>query len=349
MKSITSYDLLETLARERLSDSFFMRDFLYSEIAAWHGLRNTPDHPDKALAVGRNLCEQLLEPLQATFGRIHIRSAYRSPDVNRFGNENKLNCASNEANYAHHIWDYPDTNGKSGATACIVIPWLVDHIAKGGSWTDMAWWIHDHLPYNTMYFFPKLAAFNLNWHEAPIRRIDSYASPKGCLTRPGMDNHAGLHADQYLGFPMLGNRGKFMNALKDVEGSAREASPVNRQDSEPPAAVIATTVSSGQINYRAIHTRNLWRKVGSHKTLDAAINGKDGAAALFARKVRISYETHGEPLYVLVWQSGAQGGYVTKADPSAQNGIRQAIVPMVDLLNFDVCGQASQRALEQYF
>jgi hypothetical protein len=45
MGPITSYDKLEDLGRVRLSQSFFMRDFLYSEIAARHGLRNVPDHP----------------------------------------------------------------------------------------------------------------------------------------------------------------------------------------------------------------------------------------------------------------------------------------------------------------
>ena len=38
----------------------------------------------------------------------------------------------------------------------------------------MAWWIHDHLPYASLYFFAKLGAFNIGWHEAPERRIDSY-------------------------------------------------------------------------------------------------------------------------------------------------------------------------------
>ena len=201
MNATMSYDKLDELGRVRLSANFFMRDFLYSEIAAWHGLRNVPDHPDIAIAVGRQLCENLLEPLQATFGRVHVRSAYRSPAVNEYGNLNRLNCASNDKNFAGHIWDYPDANGKHGATACIVVPWLVDHIERGGRWTDMAWWIHDHLPYSTQYFFPKLSAFNINWHEQPIRRIDSYAAPKGCLTQPGMANHGGRHSDQYSGFP----------------------------------------------------------------------------------------------------------------------------------------------------
>ena len=67
----------------------------------------------------------------------------------------------------------------------------------------MAWWIHDHLPYSDMFFFPKLAAFNLTWHETPRRRIDSYVTPKGCLTKPGMDNHTGDHSAHYAGFPAL--------------------------------------------------------------------------------------------------------------------------------------------------
>lgn len=229
MKPITTYEQLEELGRIRLSPNFFMRDFLYSEIAAWHGMRNVPDRPDAAVEVGRRLCAELLEPLQATFGRIEIRSGYRSPEVNAFGNQNRLNCASNESNFAAHIWDYPDASGKRGASACIVVPWIVDHVANGGSWTKMGWWIHDHLPYSSLCFFPKLCAFNINWHEVPVRRIDSYAPPKGCLTRPGMANHSGSHADQYVGFPALQTGG-----LR-VEVEATAPGPVARRECVTPA------------------------------------------------------------------------------------------------------------------
>ena len=47
----------------------------------------SPDHPEKPIYTGTQLCEQLLEPLQDKFGRITIRSAYRSPSVNQLGNE----------------------------------------------------------------------------------------------------------------------------------------------------------------------------------------------------------------------------------------------------------------------
>jgi hypothetical protein len=197
MRAPTSVKALEEFGRERLSKSFYMRDFLYSDIAMIAQIPNIPDDPDLALAAGRKLCEELLEPLQDRFGRLAIRSAYRSCAVNEYGNKNKLNCASNEANYAHHIWDRCDANGHMGATTSVVVPWFADRYAGGASWTELAWWIHDQLPYSKLHFFPKLAAFNIQWHEQPTRRIDSYIAPKGCLTKPGDANHSGEHASEY--------------------------------------------------------------------------------------------------------------------------------------------------------
>ena len=78
MRKPASVDALNNLGRVRLSRSFFMRDFLFSEIAAIHGIANIPDDPDLAIAAGTQLCEHLLEPLQDAFGRIAIRGAYRS-------------------------------------------------------------------------------------------------------------------------------------------------------------------------------------------------------------------------------------------------------------------------------
>jgi hypothetical protein len=194
---------LEEFGRTRLSPSFFMRDFLYSEIAAVHGLLNAPDDPDLAIEVGRRLCTELLEPLQATFGRLAVRSAYRSSALNALGNAKRLNCAANERNHAAHIWDRRDEAGLAGATACVVVPWFADRYARGADWRSLAWWIHDHLPYSNLTFFPKLAAFNIRWYERPERRIESFVAPKGCLTRPGMANHEGSHASAYAGFPPL--------------------------------------------------------------------------------------------------------------------------------------------------
>ncbi|MDH0097751.1 peptidase M15 [Pseudomonas sp. GD04158] len=163
MKKPASVQALEELGRVKLSKHFFMRDFLYSEISQIEGIPNIPDYPDRAIEAGRGLCEYLLEPLQDRFGRIAIRSAYRSPAVNAKGAEDGNNCAKNESNYAEHIWDYPDAEGHLGAAACIVVPALLSWYDEHKDWTPLAWWIHDNLPYASQYWFPKLAAFNLRW------------------------------------------------------------------------------------------------------------------------------------------------------------------------------------------
>jgi len=203
MKSPETVKALEKLGRVQLSKSFFMRDFMHSEISQIERIPNIPDNPDLAIEVGKSLCENVLEPIQDTLGRICVRSAYRSCAVNAKGAENKnqYSCARNEANYAGHIWDMRDADGLMGATACIVVTSFLPYYEKTGDWQALAWWIHDNIPaYSNMYFFPKLAAFNISWHEDPVRRIDSYIVPKGCLTKPDMDNHNIDHRALYKDF-----------------------------------------------------------------------------------------------------------------------------------------------------
>lgn len=350
--SITSYEKLEELGRVRLSEHFFMRDFLYSEIAAWHGLRNIPDYPDAAIYAGEQLCQQLLEPLQATFGRIHVRSGYRSPTVNEFGNQNKLNCASNEKNYAAHIWDYPDAQGKRGATACIVMPWLVNHIMRGGCWTDMAWWIHDHLPYHSLYFFPRLAAFNISWHEAPVRRVDSYAAPKGCLIQPGLVGAPGMHHEVYAGFPEW-DASLVEPQTPPAPQTAILATPnivhAAREATYAPSPRQSTVGRSGQIFYRAVHTKTAWRKVNSHQSLAAALTGPRGAQVLLSGRGAIDYDVHGDALYVLVWEEGSLEGHAIRRDPMHAGEHQTAKVPVTTLERFEASGEASHAELESLF
>ena len=198
---------LEELGRVRLSPHFFMREMLYSEIANFHGLPNIPDDPELAIAAGRQLCEQILEPLRECFGHVSIRSAFRSVTVNEYGavrREQKYGCGPTQWNYARHIWDRRDAHGHMGATASIVIPWFLDRYETGTPWQALAWWIHDHLPYSDMLFYERLSAFNVRWFEKPARKIDFYDGKQSlCLTQPGMDNHDGNHAQHYPGFPSL--------------------------------------------------------------------------------------------------------------------------------------------------
>jgi hypothetical protein len=168
---------LEKLCRERLSRHFFMRDFLYSEIGNFFEMQNIPDDPDLALHTGRKLATELLDPLVETFGPIAVRSAYRSPGVNGHGAALNLGCASNKANRAGHIWDQRDDAGRCGACASVVIPWFADQYAQGSPYHDLVWWLHDHLPFHAITFFPKRAAINLTWREAPERTIHSWIRP----------------------------------------------------------------------------------------------------------------------------------------------------------------------------
>ncbi len=198
MRRPGSVSSLEELGRVRLSENFFMRDMLYSEIANFYGIPNIPDNPDLAIAAGKRLCEDLLEPIWAKLGRISIRSAYRSCTVNEAG-VGKHNCARNEANYAAHIWDRRDADDCMGATACIVVHSYLPYYERTGDWRPLAWWVHDHIPNNAgLTFFVKLAAFNISWHERGERSIYGYKSPhQGWLTKAGMDNFEGSHADEY--------------------------------------------------------------------------------------------------------------------------------------------------------
>ncbi len=200
MKKPETMRELEALGRVRLSPNFYMRNFLHSEIGNFNGIPNIPDDPDLAIAAGAKLCEELLEPLRATFGCVHLRSAYRSSTLNAHGFEHKLSCGANDFNFARHIWDRRDAEGCMGAVACIVLPWFAERFEAGADWRALAWWIHDHLPYSVMHFMPLMCAFNIGWREVPRREITSAIAPEGVLTTPGMDNNDGDHGEWYEGF-----------------------------------------------------------------------------------------------------------------------------------------------------
>lgn len=163
--------LLEKLGRVRLSDNFYLRQFLYSEIGAAFGIPNVPDFPDLAIETGTRLCQEILEPLQRTFGPLVIRSGFRSARLNAFGAERRLKCAANEKNFAYHIWDHLDAQGHKGAAACVVAPGFNSAHPGPAGWHRLARHIHETLPYHRLTFFTHDNAFNLGWHEKPRREI----------------------------------------------------------------------------------------------------------------------------------------------------------------------------------
>ena len=208
MQTINNVADLTEFGRVRLSEHFFMREMLYSEVSNVYGVPNIPEAPELAISVGRSLASQVLEPLRAAFGHVSIRSAYRSPKLNKFCNqrfvagETACWCTDNENNAAQHIWDRRDSSGHAGGTATVVIPGYLDHYQQTGDYRPLAWWIRDHIPgYAEIFFFKHLAAFNIRWYEGPSDRAIWYLDPpvRDLLTKEGQANFEGDHSALYEG------------------------------------------------------------------------------------------------------------------------------------------------------
>lgn len=154
---------LEKLGRIRLSQHFYFRQFLHSEIATAFNIPNIPDNPAFAIENGTRLCETILEPIVAEFGPIVIRSGFRSARLNNFGHRMGLKCASNKKNYAAHIWDHLDDQGRSGASACIVIPAFNDGLCEYQSWEQLSTYLQSKLQCSKPIRFKYNYAFNIGW------------------------------------------------------------------------------------------------------------------------------------------------------------------------------------------
>ncbi len=212
MKEITTLAELTALGRVRLSEHFFMREMLYSEVGNFYGVANYPEDADLAVQVGTKLCQNLLEPLRAALGHVSIRSAYRSPTLNAYCHRlheqgvAEAWCVSNEENAAYHIWDRRDQRAHAGATATIVIPAYIAHHEKTREWRPLGWWIRDHLEhYAQVSFFRNLCAFNIRWYEGQTDQSIAYLDPpqRETLTRRGDVSFEGDHRRYYDHVPVL--------------------------------------------------------------------------------------------------------------------------------------------------
>lgn len=158
---------LETIGRVRLSRHFFMRDFLHSEIGVAFGIPNIPEDPALAIENGKRLCTDILEPIVSEYGPIQVRSGYRSPTLNEFGNRNRFNCASNKNNAAAHIWDRLDESGRRGASTCIVIPWCLDNLDPSSDELEFGQTLRELVEFDRITFFTHQFAFNIGWRDEP--------------------------------------------------------------------------------------------------------------------------------------------------------------------------------------
>ncbi|KAK0359748.1 hypothetical protein LTR94_030072 [Friedmanniomyces endolithicus] len=77
---------------------------------------------------------------------------------------------------------------------------FADAFTAPDDWKRLAWWIHDHLRYSSLEFFPDQWTVNVQWHERPLRMIYSHIpEARGYLTKPGMDGHVADHRDMWDG------------------------------------------------------------------------------------------------------------------------------------------------------
>lgn len=128
----------EALARTRLSKNFILRDFLFSTEAAAQGLSNFPEHPELVIAAGGTLCQQVLEPVLAQFGRFAIVFGYqcRQAVEARMPKSRRSNLRSSNP----HQYDR-QTFGDNVYARVDILPFCVEDRAVGrqefGQWLMM--------------------------------------------------------------------------------------------------------------------------------------------------------------------------------------------------------------------
>ena len=113
----------ETLARTRLSKNFILRDLLFSSEAAALGFNNFPEHPQLVIAAGRALCETVLEPVLAHFGRFAITFGYQSREASEAGS--LKSSSSNPRSSNPHQWDR-QTFGTEVYARVDILPYCVE-------------------------------------------------------------------------------------------------------------------------------------------------------------------------------------------------------------------------------
>ena len=91
------------------------------------------------------------------------------------------------------------------------------------------------------------------------------------------------------------------------------------------------------VKYRAVHTHSSWRKVGTHKSLQSALDGPDGAKALLLKRGRIAQKwgEYGDPSCVFVWEDGQHHGFVLRLNPHKLEEVQTVTVPIDQLLKHE--------------
>jgi hypothetical protein len=132
---------IDALARTRLSNSYLLRDFLFSSEAAAARSDNLPEDPGAVIRAGHALCQRVLEPIREQFGPIAITFGYQCRKVIERGmspTERRLRRASS----APHQWDR-GTFGQEVYARIDLLPFCVEDLAVNKS--DFGHWVMHNL------------------------------------------------------------------------------------------------------------------------------------------------------------------------------------------------------------
>lgn len=113
----------EELGRTRLSRNFILRDLLFSTDSAALGLTNFPERPDLVVHAGAALCEKILEPVLAEFGRFAITFGYQSREgIDYWLSQEETRKATSNP----HQWDRGTPFGDGVFARIDILPFCVE-------------------------------------------------------------------------------------------------------------------------------------------------------------------------------------------------------------------------------
>lgn len=132
------YERYEELCKTRLSKNFILRDFMFSTEAAVAGHSNFPsDNVDQVIESGKSLCNTVLEPILAQFGRFHVTFGYQCRATMELRSKD---LRDNPTKSSPHHWDR-QTMGKSVYARVDIWPMCVEdgEVSKAdfGRWMMM--------------------------------------------------------------------------------------------------------------------------------------------------------------------------------------------------------------------
>ena len=194
---------LDEISRVRLSPNFLFRDFLYSAWSSASGHSNQPNDCDAVIRAGRALCERVLEPVLAKFGRFAITYGYQGPGI--AGAAAGLNRHLSSDGVLHQ-WDRITRFGNAVYARVDILPFCVEdgQISKG----DFGLWMMMNLDIDLLTEWTRSNVFCITICPAPRRVWQRWGRPT--FNEPLRTVLMGAHYWQKV-FPVLesGARPKF--------------------------------------------------------------------------------------------------------------------------------------------